>query len=180
MAPEDLFGVCQETGVTLNRYMMELSKRGIIDEDMASIFNSLREATKVIGKLVKRAPMAQREPLGPEGAVNVQGENQKTLDVIANEVLKKALQYIGRLGVLASKEEDNPAPRDDFVNRTLDGEVISHGEALLTETGKYVCVFDPLDGSSNVEGGVAVGTVFGIYRESDDMGVCNVPRALTS
>lgn len=163
-------GVCDQTGVTLNRYMIEATKRGIVDSDIQSIFNSIREATKVIAKLVNRAPLSQAELLGAQGAINIQGEDQKKLDVITNEVLKKALQYTGKLGTLASEEEDAPVS----AIRTESGEVISRGEPLLSETGKYVCVFDPLDGSSNVDAGIAVGTIFGIFHEQDAE-TCDLP-----
>lgn len=174
---QEFTGVCEQTGITLNRYMIEATKRGIVDMDMQSIFNSIREATKVIAKLVNRAPLSQAELLGAQGAVNVQGEDQKKLDVITNEVLKKALQYTGKLGTLASEEEDVPMSGNQI--RTDDGEVISRGEALLTETGKYVCVFDPLDGSSNVDAGIAVGTIFGIFREQE-ADSCDIPADMTA
>merc|ERR1719401_2649289 len=128
--PDDFVGVCEQTGVTLNRYLIEATKRQIIDEDIQSIFNSIREATKVIAKLVNRAPLSQAELLGLQGEVNVQGEDQKKLDVITNDVLKRALQYTGKLGTLASEEEDAPVQG---------GNEPSTSEQILTETGKYVC-----------------------------------------
>merc|ERR1719401_3011512 len=169
--PDDFVGVCEQTGITLNRYMIELTKRQTVDEDIQSIFNSIQEATKVISKLVNRAPLSQAELLGLQGEINVQGEDQKKLDVITNDVLKKALQYTGKLGTLASEEEDAPVPGQ---TRTDDGEVVSVGDPVLAEAGKYVCVFDPLDGSSNVDAGIAVGTIFGIFKEPDTDG-CELP-----
>jgi len=171
--PDEFVGVCEQTGVTLNRYMIEATKGQIIDEDIQSIFNSIREATKVISKLVNRAPLSQAELLGLQGEINVQGEDQKKLDVITNDVLKKALQYTGKLGTLASEEEDAPV---SGVTRTDEGEVTSFGDPVLADTGKYVCVFDPLDGSSNVDAGIAVGTIFGIFKEVDS-DVCELPDA---
>jgi len=160
---EDFDNVCSNTGVTLNRYMLEMSRRGIIDQDIESIFNSIREASKVIAKLVNRAPLMQAELLGLQGEVNVQGEDQKKLDVITNDVLKSALQYTGKLGTLASEEEDAPVVGGN-----------ESSEQVIQETGKYVCVFDPLDGSSNVDAGIAVGTIFGIFKEPDD-DTCEIP-----
>lgn len=84
----------------------------------------------------------------------MQGEDQKKLDVITNDVLKNALRYTGKLGTLASEEEDNPVPGD-------------RNDGVLAETGNYVCCFDPLDGSSNVDAGIAVGTIFGIFKEPE-------------
>jgi len=162
MSPDQFVDVCEKTGVTLNRYMIELSRRQVVDADLCSVFNSIREASKVIAKLVNRAPLSQAELLGLEGEVNVQGEDQKKLDVITNEVLKKALQYTGKLGTMASEEEDLPVSG-------------SSSNALLTETGNYVVVFDPLDGSSNVDAGIAVGTIFGVFREQD-VEECELPE----
>jgi fructose-1,6-bisphosphatase I len=158
--------VCEQTGVTLSRYMIELNKRGIVDADLASVMNSISEASKVIAALIRKAPLQQAELLGLEGEVNVQGEDQKKLDVITNEVLKNALKYTGKLGTLASEEEDTPVGVDSDLNDEFNTKI-------MTETGSYVCVFDPLDGSSNVDAGIPVGTIFGIFKEPED-GACNI------
>jgi fructose-1,6-bisphosphatase I len=134
--------------------MLEMNRQNVVDNDLMLIFNSIREASKVISKLVQEAPLRQAELLGLEGEVNVQGEDQKKLDVITNDVLKSALQYTGKLGTLASEEEDNPVPGE-------------RSDGVLADTGNYVCCFDPLDGSSNVDAGIAVGTIFGIFKEPD-------------
>ena len=73
-------------------------------------------------------------------------------------MLKRALRFTGRLGVLASEEEDVPVSLDDSVN----GQKI-----VLDETQKYVAVFDPLDGSSNVDAGIPTGTIIGIYEHDE-------------
>mmetsp|Transcript_55148 Transcript_55148/g.129114 ORF Transcript_55148/g.129114 Transcript_55148/m.129114 type:complete len:487 (-) Transcript_55148:96-1556(-) len=158
---EEFDDVCKETGVTLNRYMLEMTKRGVIDSDMESIFNSIREGGKTIRKLVNRAPLMQAELLGLEGNVNVQGEDQKKLDVITNDVLKAALKYTGKLGTIASEEEDAP------VAGTNEGPD-AMTDPLVTDTGKYAVVFDPLDGSSNVDAGIPVGTIFGVFKEPEE------------
>lgn len=163
VSADEFQDVCDKTGITLTRYMIELSRRGVVDEDLGSVFNAIREATKVIAKLVNRAPLSQAELLGLEGEVNVQGEDQKKLDVITNDVLKKALRYTGKLGTLASEEEDLPV------------EGTFSTDPVLTETGNYVVVFDPLDGSSNVDAGIAVGTIFGIFKEPD-LEECALPE----
>eukprot|EP00929_Paragymnodinium_shiwhaense_P112731 TRINITY_DN809_c0_g1_i1.p1 TRINITY_DN809_c0_g1~~TRINITY_DN809_c0_g1_i1.p1 ORF type:complete len:523 (-),score=132.89 TRINITY_DN809_c0_g1_i1:412-1980(-) len=152
LSQDDFSDVCDQTGVTIARYLFELQKRGDIDMDLLSVFVSIREAAKVISKLVNTAPLKAVDLLGLQGEVNVQGEDQKKLDVITNDVMKRALRYTGRLGTLASEEEDAPV------------DVLSEA---FSETGKYVCVFDPLDGSSNVDAGIAVGTIFGIFAEQD-------------
>merc|ERR1719156_155998 len=118
--------------------MIELSKRGVVDGDLNSIMASISEGTKVIANLIAKAPLRQADLLGLEGEVNVQGEDQKKLDVITNEVLKNALRYTGKLGTLASEEEDNPvAVEGDSLDDEFDAKIVG-------ETGSYVCVFDPL------------------------------------
>ena len=80
------------------------------------------------------------------GAVNTSGDEQKKLDVISNEIFVNALRSSGKVAVMVSEEDE---------------------EAIIVENemkGKYCVVFDPLDGSSNIDAGVNVGTIFGIYR----------------
>ncbi|CAJ1367239.1 unnamed protein product [Effrenium voratum] len=168
--------VCEQTGVTLSRYCIELANRGIIDSDLDSIFNSIREAAKVISKLVNTAPLKQAELLGLEGEVNVQGEDQKKLDVITNDVFKNALRYTGKLGTLASEEEDEPV--DASWMGTGETEAIPVLSEEFADTGKYICVFDPLDGSSNVDAGIPVGTIFGVFEEPDPA-ECELPADLS-
>ncbi|CAK9020713.1 6-bisphosphatase [Durusdinium trenchii] len=172
--------VCEQTGVTLSRYCIELANRGIIDEDLSSIFNSIREAAKVISKLVNTAPLKQAELLGLQGEINVQGEDQKKLDVITNDVFKNALRYTGKMGTLASEEEDEPVDGARLWEGP-DGEsseVIPVLSEEFADTGKYICVFDPLDGSSNVDAGIPVGTIFGVFQEPDPA-ECELPDDLS-
>ena len=79
----------------------------------------------------------------------MQGEEQKKLDVVTNDVLKRALAFTGKVGVIASEEEDVPVAVEE-----------SYG-------GNYICVFDPLDGSSNIDAAVSTGSIFGIYAEDE-------------
>eukprot|EP00448_Togula_jolla_P010650 CAMPEP_0170601002 /NCGR_PEP_ID=MMETSP0224-20130122/17628_1 /TAXON_ID=285029 /ORGANISM="Togula jolla, Strain CCCM 725" /LENGTH=475 /DNA_ID=CAMNT_0010925751 /DNA_START=24 /DNA_END=1451 /DNA_ORIENTATION=- len=175
VAIDEMTGVCEQTGVTLNRYMIELRKRGFADDDLTSILNAIGEASKTIAKLVRNAPLMQADLLGLEGEVNVQGEDQKKLDVITNDVFKAALQYTGRLGTLASEEEDAPV----VGTAQPDGGPLPVLNETFAETGKYVCVFDPLDGSSNVDAGIPVGTIFGIFKEPEDTTECLVAADMT-
>merc|ERR1719247_1936751 len=137
--------------MTLTRYMIEQAKFNPKEyQDMESLMSSIQMACKQIANLVARAGI--QDLTGMEaggGSVNVQGEEQKKLDVISNTVLKNALRYSGRVGVVGSEEEDDPV--------------------LVEESfgGRYAAVFDPLDGSSNVDAAIATGTIFGIYDEED-------------
>eukprot|EP00913_Durusdinium_trenchii_P010183 g9548.t1 len=143
--------------------------------DLSSIFNSIREAAKVISKLVNTAPLKQAELLGLQGEINVQGEDQKKLDVITNDVFKNALRYTGKMGTLASEEEDEPV---DGARAGESSEVIPVLSEEFADTGKYICVFDPLDGSSNVDAGIPVGTIFGVFQEPDPA-ECELPDDLS-
>jgi fructose-1,6-bisphosphatase I len=98
---------------------------------------------------------------GGGGSINVQGEEQKKLDVIANDVLKKALKWNGKLATIASEEEDKPV---DILKDNLGNPVFSN-DILVESNGHYVAVFDPLDGSSNIDAGIPVGTIFGIFDQ---------------
>lgn len=93
------------------------------------------------------------------GSINVQGEEQKKLDVIANDVLKNALRWNGRLATIASEEEDEPV---DIL-----GSPVYSNDILVESDGHYVAVFDPLDGSSNIDAGIPVGTIFGIFDQPE-------------
>ena len=83
--------------------------------------------------------------VGLAGETNVQGEEQKKLDILANDIMVNALRASGKTAVLVSEE--------------LEDAVIIEGR----NKGKYCVVFDPLDGSSNIDAGVNIGTIFGIY-----------------
>jgi fructose-1,6-bisphosphatase I len=102
-------------------------------------------AAKIIARETTRAGLA--EILGLAGSVNVQGERQMKLDVFADETIVRMNSFTGRLAVMASEERENiiHIPRG-------------------YETGKYVLVFDPLDGSSNIDVNISIGTIFAVYR----------------
>lgn len=100
--------VCDTTGVTLKRYMNEVAMLNPELTELVTLFGAIDTACKAIANLVKRSQLPSSETLGYQGEVNVQGEDQKKLDVITNELLKRALRFTGRIGVLASEEEDVP------------------------------------------------------------------------
>jgi fructose-1,6-bisphosphatase I len=149
--------VCETTGVTLTRFMNEVAMLNPELKELTTLFGAIDTACKAIANLVKRSQLPSSETLGMEGAINVQGEDQKKLDVITNDLLKRALRFTGRLGVLASEEEDTPV---DLVGPNAAGA----DEIIIEEGERYVAVFDPLDGSSNVDAGIPTGTIIGIYE----------------
>lgn len=138
--------------MTLTRYMIQSAMDNVDLEhmqDMQSLMASIQLACKKISSLVQRAGISNLTGLQEGGgSVNIQGEEQKKLDVLSNEVLKNALRYSGKMGVIASEEEDEPVMVDEVYS------------------GNYVAVFDPLDGSSNIDAGIATGTIFGIFTQN--------------
>lgn len=121
--------------------------------ELSGILSAIRLAAKIIHRDINRAGLTQ-DILGMSGDENVQGEIQMKLDVFANETLKKALIARGDVAGFASEEDDS------FV-------------AFDTERGrnaKYILMTDPLDGSSNIDVNVSVGTIFSIYKRVSPIG----------
>lgn len=116
-------------------------------------------ATKMIQAKVQRAGLT--DILGEFGEINVQGEIQQKLDVYANEVLHHNLSVRESIGILASEENEQPI-------------TIQHA----TPNAKYAVIFDPLDGSSNIDVGVGVGTTFSILKRPKDADYHDVSRWL--
>eukprot|EP00611_Tribonema_gayanum_P013199 TRINITY_DN239_c0_g2_i1.p1 TRINITY_DN239_c0_g2~~TRINITY_DN239_c0_g2_i1.p1 ORF type:complete len:364 (-),score=155.20 TRINITY_DN239_c0_g2_i1:414-1505(-) len=142
--------------------MMEMARENPELSEVESIFSSVQTACKTISNLVRRSSIRGITGLEDSGSINIQGEEQKKLDVITNNVLKRALQYTGKLATIASEEEDTPVLLD---NR---GNAVYSNDVLLESEGRYVAVFDPLDGSSNVDAGIPTGTIFGIFESPEE------------
>ena len=136
---------------TLTNWLLKQEADGTIDNELATVISSIGVACKQIGSLVNRSGISNLT--GLTGEQNVQGEDQKKLDVISNEVFCNCLRSSGRTGVIASEEEDLPVAVEE------------------TFSGDYVVVFDPLDGSSNIDAGISVGSIFGIYAPSEECSI---------
>lgn len=120
---------------------------------LSGILSAIRLSAKFLHRDINKAGLIN-DVLGDAGAENVQGEQQKKLDVLAHETIKKALFMRDDVAGFASEEEE------DFI-------------AFNTERGKnakYIILTDPLDGSSNIDVNVAVGTIFSIYRRVTPIG----------
>ena len=129
--------------ITLSRYIMdETEARHPGSASLAFILQSIAVASKVIANAVARAGMQGLG--GLRGEVNIQGEDQKKLDVLANDVFINALIGSKKVSVMVSEENELP--------------IVVEG---LTHA-RYAVVFDPLDGSSNIECNVSVGSIFGV------------------
>lgn len=155
--------VCEHTGVTLSRYVIEMIHANPQLQGIDSIFTALQTACKAISQLIRNAPFNDMNGLQDGGgSMNIQGEEQKKLDVATNNVLKNALKWSGKFTSLASEEEEDPVP---LVDKKLEHHVYGGGDVVVTTDADngYVAVFDPLDGSSNVDAGIPTGTIFGIF-----------------
>merc|ERR1712176_869308 len=145
-------------GMTLSRYMTQQAKFKPEEyKDLESLMTSIQMACKQIASLVSRAGIQDLTGLEEGGgSVNVQGEEQKKLDVISNTVLKNALRFSGKVGIVGSEEEDEPVMVEQAYS------------------GKYVAVSDPLDGSSNIDAAISTGTIFGIFEAGAESEGCTV------
>lgn len=133
-------------GTTLDRHILERQRQTPgATGDFTALFQQIALAGKIINSRVRQAGLVG--VLGYTGATNVQGEAVQKLDEIANAVMVRSCEAGGHLCLLASEEDDEPI-------RIPEG----------YPTGKYVLLFDPLDGSSNIDVGVSIGTVFAIHR----------------
>jgi len=132
--------------VTVSRYIMEM-ERNIPDAtgDFSNLLAELTLAGKMIHREVSKAGLL--DVLGKTGDINIQGEEVMKLDVLADEIVFRALDHTGHLCVLASEEQDTV--------RTIPPNY---------PCGKYVLNYDPLDGSSNIDANVSIGTIFSIHR----------------
>ena len=149
--------------IGLTQYIVEKHR------DAGSVPSELRLLIEVIARACKRISYqvgkgALADILGEAGSENVQGESQKKLDVIANETLLEANLWGGNLAAMASEEMDDPFS-------------IPH----RYPKGGYLLLFDPLDGSSNIDVNVSIGTIFSILKcpenakDADGQGVTNQP-----
>jgi fructose-1,6-bisphosphatase I len=133
--------------VTIDRFIVEQERlHPEATGELSGILYDLALAAKIISSKVRRAGLV--DILGSADAENVQGEIQQKLDVFANETIVKALDHGGRLCAMASEEVPDIIPIPDGFR-----------------CGKYCLLFDPLDGSSNIDVNVPVGTIFSVVRK---------------
>ena len=133
--------------VTIERYIIEQER--LFPEatgELSGVLYDLALSAKMIANKVRSAGLA--DILGATANENVQGEIQQKLDVLANEIIIKAVDHGGRLCAMASEEEPG---------------IIAIPDAF--KCGKYCLLFDPLDGSSNIDVNVPVGTIFSVVRK---------------
>ena len=136
-----------EKGLTnLSRFLLEEQRKfPSATGDFTLILEQIAFAAKIIGREVNKAGIVNI--LGKTDGVNFHGEEQQKLDVFANQKMIQALDHTGQICGMASEEVD---------------EIIQ--VPIKYPKGKYLVVFDPLDGSSNIDVNISIGTIFGIYR----------------
>jgi fructose-1,6-bisphosphatase I len=120
--------------------------------ELSRLLRDIGIAAKIVNREVNKAGLA--DILGENGTTNIQGEGQKKLDVYANEQFISALKHGGECCIVASEEND------EFI------EINSE----ISKDAKYIVAIDPLDGSSNIDVNVGIGTIFSIYRRKSTKG----------
>ncbi len=120
--------------------------------ELSSLLASIRLAAKIVNREINKAGLA--DITGASGQDNIQGEVQQKLDLYANDKFKSALEARGLVCGVASEEEDEAVAFNKNLNKDA----------------KYVVLMDPLDGSSNIDVNVSVGTIFSIYRRISPVG----------
>jgi fructose-1,6-bisphosphatase I len=133
--------------ITIERHILEQQKHypqatGVF----TSLLYDIALAAKMISKETNRAGLA--DIIGATEGENVFGERQQKLDLFADEMIRKMNDHTGRLAAMASEEHEDIIP------------IPAH-----YDTGRYVLLYDPLDGSSNIDVNVSIGTIFSIYRK---------------
>ncbi|KAK7693709.1 Fructose-1,6-bisphosphatase, cytosolic [Cerrena zonata] len=132
--------------ITLTRHVLsqQFQLGAQASGDLTLLLTAIQVTSKFIATNVRKARLINL--IGLAGDTNVQGEEQKKLDVLSNDIMVNSLRASGKTAVLVSEELE---------------------EAIIIDEkhrGKYCVVFDPLDGSSNIDAGVNIGTIFGIYH----------------
>lgn len=133
-----------EKVLTIERFILD-NQPDYARGEFTNLLYDIALTAKIISHKTNRAGLT--DILGEAGAVNVQGEDQQKLDVFADDVMFRMCDHTGRLCAMASEERD---------------EMIHIPEQF--KKGSYILVYDPLDGSSNIDVNVSIGTIFGIYR----------------
>lgn len=144
----------QQRNISLTRYLVEQQRHhGHIPSQLRLLIEVVARACKRISHAVNKGALG--DVLGSAGSGNVQGEIQKKLDIIANEVLIEANEWGGHLAGMASEE--------------MEGIYVVPNRF---PKGEYLLLFDPLDGSSNIDVNVSIGTIFSVLKmPEDDRGV---------
>ena len=134
---------------TLAQYLLEQSRQNrSVDPDLRLLIETVATACKTISYVVSKGDLG--DAMGSLGTKNIQGETQKKLDVLSNDILLSANEWGGVLRAMASEEMDT-----------------FHAIPDAYPKGNYLLLFDPLDGSSNIDVNVSIGTIFSVLKAPD-------------
>ena len=137
--------MARRKGITVSRQLWDDQRlHPEATGELTGLLDEMIVAAKIISAEVNMAGLA--DILGQSGKTNIQGEEVQKLDVFANQTIKRRMEQCGHICVMASEEEEGIIP-------VLEG-----------YTGKYSLAFDPLDGSSNIDVNVSIGTIFSIHK----------------
>ena len=143
--------------ITLDEFIFQREKDfPYASGDLSGLLRDIGLASKVVNREVNKAGLV--DILGTTGVSNATGDEQKKLDMFAHEQFISALRNSGQCCGVASEENDTFIPIEDATSRN----------------SKYVVTIDPLDGSSNIDSNVSIGTIFSIYRRISLSGACNL------
>ena len=141
--------IAHPIGTTLDRFIMHNQEQfQYASGELSQLLRDIALASKVVNREVNKAGLI--DIMGAAGSINTTGEAQQKLDVLANIRFTRALMKGGEVCALISEEDES------FVD--------------LNNEGKYVIAIDPLDGSSNIDVNVAIGTIFSVYRRKSKVG----------
>ncbi len=147
--------------VTLGQFIIEKQNDfPYAKGELSRLLRDIGIASKIVNREVNKAGLVNI--LGDAGSMNIQGESQKKLDVYANEQFIAALASGGECCIVASEENDE----------------IVRIDSAVSKNAKYIVAIDPLDGSSNIDVNVAVGTIFSIYRRKSINGLATLDDVL--
>src|SRR6202142_830836 len=130
---------------TLSKFLIQQLNGIEGANDLGALLVDVAAAVKAISAMTAKGALG--DFLGAQGSKNVQGESQQKLDVLADEVMIRSCDWGGLVAGMATEERDDPYPIPAEYAR-----------------GRYLLVFDPLDGSSNIDVNVSVGTIFSVLR----------------
>lgn len=128
--------------------------------ELSRLLRDIGIAAKIVNREVNKAGLA--DILGENGTMNIQGEGQKKLDVYANDQFISALKHGGECCIVASEENND----------------IIYLDSPVSKDAKYIVAIDPLDGSSNIDVNVGIGTIFSIYRRKSTLGKATMEDVL--
>jgi fructose-1,6-bisphosphatase I len=136
------------TVTTIERFILD-NQPDYARGELTNLLYDIALAAKIIAHKTNRAGLV--DILGEAGQMNVQGEAQQKLDIFAHTILRQLCDHTGRLCLMVSEEQESPLYIPDRYRK-----------------GSYVLVFDPLDGSSNIDVNVSIGTIFGVFHCRDE------------